>query len=44
MQELDSQRGEEAYFQMGAYFRGNTVLPYITFHDRINKNSIILRA
>ena len=25
MQELDSQRGEGAYFRMGAYFRGNMV-------------------
>ena len=30
MQEVDSQRGEGAYFRRGAYFRGNTVLltPY----------------
>ena len=26
MQELDSQRGEGAYFHRGAYFRGNMVL------------------
>ena len=25
MQELDSQRGEGAYFRRGAYFQGNTV-------------------